>query len=205
MYRFILIVVFFGTAWATTISVMGEDYSSTNPDEIKINLKVALLTFTVSELGADYSELGGGGYVKLFDAQDESAFLNYSGDLMKGLFDYIWGFKGHFWQGYIGNLQMQVWVKKARSSLKNELQTSSPHEKVDLNGTMWYRSADAKNETIFYRTPLIGDKYLSVEFYFDDRSSNKSWEPKARNYVNHIVNSIKLVRQNKTGSEKSCC
>lgn len=182
--------------------------SATHSEEVAVDLVgVGKLEIVVpSNLGADYYE-NKKDDDKRIDIKNENIFLNYSGTYQRGIFERLWDFKGHFWQGYIGELLAQIWIIKLRKkeTMGVAMRPLPLNERITLNGTVWCKSSTKFNKNggaIFYSMPLVSDRYLRVEFHFEDdgNGENISWRSKAMKYVEAMVQSLKLELKSTAGS-----
>lgn len=169
------------------------DLHKSYQEEIMIDLSVAMLHLSVPEyLGADYSER------RYYDKQANIFDNKLYESAWRGwvVFSHLWAFKGHFWQGYTGELLVQVVVtKKFRKdlTLENYNPLFKNREVVTINGAPWMRIEDI-GEEINYAMLLTEDHILVVRFLFIDDSNGKNikWKAKAQRYVDAIVPTIKL-------------
>lgn len=172
--------------------------------QIEINMEVAKLAFTIPH-GVDTDF---GGNCRLFqpiNISDDSIY-KYKGNRETGaFFEYTWAFRGHLWQGWVGELLMMVTANKIPKYKVTEdlFPTSAPWMKwVKLNGVAWRRTGSIDSSSlsaIYYAVPLTGKHYLLVSFNFLDDSNrhNLDWQAKAQHIMDSVVQTMRFEGGNK--------
>lgn len=176
---------------------LAEEITEHGMEPVSIDLRVATVNFAVPKMAADYSE--DPRHAKQANIFDEKLF--FTAGQAHVVYSRLWGFKGHFWQGYIGELLMQVSVFKIRqgSSMDMLFSPSSEKELININDVRWRKTGNM-NDQINYDIPLTSEHFLGISFSFIDDSNheNMSWQLRAQQIMELIVPTLKLDRHSAT-------
>lgn len=197
IHKKIMILLLWVQAFYSPLT-FAEEKQLPDMERVTINLHVATVSIAIPiAVDADYSDEPH--YAKQVNIFDEKLF--YTAGQTHVAYSHLWAFKGHFWQGYIGELLLQVSVFKIRQGATMEqLFSPSPQkELIDIGGMQWRKTGDISGQ-VNYAAPLTADHFVSISFNFIDDSDRKNltWQVRAQRLMEQIVPTLKLERHSAT-------
>lgn len=153
-------------------------------------------------------EVPGQHYEKYVDIADESIFRQErSGPYYFEAFNRVWDFRGWFWEGVLGHLDMSVLIIKKQKSgqfggvddLKKEVERFADAKTSSILDEQWlaFRYLPRWGEVKAYTAVVDDQHYLMVKFRFIKNTEKKDmqWHRDAENQVSNIAASFHFEKK----------